>query len=178
MNDNDSDKPGLNVAPVIGGKTMDESMESFAKDKDISALLALLGQMKNRDGYEKMMDTISYVDSLENTLSAMMKQIVDMREEIKTVHEQNDYLMSRAERGVKDILLEQVNKAEEKVQELHNKLTEAKENLKSFASDTVKKFKMFGNKALLKAVDITHIRQALTGIRDKADRMMGSIIEG
>lgn len=47
--------------------------------------------MKNRDGYEKMMDTISYIDSLENTLSAMMRQIVDMREEIKTVHEQNDY---------------------------------------------------------------------------------------
>lgn len=154
---------------------MDGSIESFAKDKDISELLEFLGQMKNRDGYEKMMDTISYVDSLENTLSAMMKQIVDMREEIKTVHEQNDYLMSRAERGVKDILMEQVKKAEEKVQELHNKLTEAKDNLKSFASDTVKKFKMFGNKALLKAVDITHIRQVLTGIRDKADRIVGSI---
>lgn len=168
------DGPGL-YASEKGEDPMDESIESFSKDKDISFLLGALQQIKDHDGYEEFANTVSFIDSLENTLSSMMKQIVDMHEEIKTVHEQNDYLMSRAERGVKDVLMEQVKKAEQKVQELYNKLTEVKDNLKRFASDTVKKFKMFGNKALFKAVDIMHIRQALTGIRDKADSMVGSI---
>ena len=168
------DGPGL-YASEKGEDPMDESIESFSKDKDISFLLGALQQIKDHDGYEEFANTVSFIDSLENTLSSMMKQIVDMHEEIKTVHEQNDYLMSRAERGVKDVLMEQVKKAEQKVQELYNKLTEVKDNLKRFASDTVKKFKMFGNKALFKAVDIMHIRQALTGIRDKADSMVRSI---
>lgn len=152
-----------------------DSVESFSKDKDISELLEFFSQMKDHEGFENLKNTVSYMDSLEETLSAMMKQIVDMREEIKTVHEQNQYLMSRAERGVKDILTDQLKKAEEKVQELHSRLTEVKESLKKFASDTVKKAKMFGSKALLKFADITHIKQALVGIRDKADRMAGSI---
>ena len=166
--------PGLSKAPEKGGQEVD-SVESFSKDKDISELLELLSQIKDRDGLEDLKNTVSYVDSLEETLSAMMKQIVDMREEIKTVHEQNQYLMSRAERGVKDILTDQLKKAEEKVQELHSRLTEVKDSLKKLASDTVKRAKMFGNRALLKLADITHIKQALVGIRDKADRMAGSI---
>lgn len=166
--------PGLSKAPEKGGQEVD-SVESFAKDKDISELLELLSQMKDREGLENLKNTVSYVDSLEETLSAMMKQIVDMREEIKTVHEQNQYLMSRAERGVKDILTDQLKKAEEKVQELHSRFTKAKDSLKKLASDTVKRAKMFGNRALIKLADITHIKQALVGIRDKADRMAGSI---
>ncbi|MBR6223826.1 MAG: hypothetical protein IKQ71_10375 [Lachnospiraceae bacterium] len=152
-----------------------DSVESFSKDKDISELLELLTQMKDRDGLENFKNTVSYVDSLEETLSAMMKQIVDMREEIKTVHEQNQYLMSRAERGVRDIMVDQLKKAEEKVQELHSRLVEVKNSLKRFASDAVKSAKMFGGRAILKLVDITHIKQALVGIRDRADRMAGSI---
>ena len=53
-----------------------DSVESFSKDKDISELLELLTQMKDRDGLENFKNTVSYVDSLEETLSAMMKQIV------------------------------------------------------------------------------------------------------
>lgn len=166
--------PGLFIVPEKGEKKLD-SVESFSKDKDISELLELLTQMKDRDGLENFKNTVSYVDSLEETLSAMMKQIVDMREEIKTVHEQNQYLMSRAERGVKDILVDQLEKAEEKVQEMHKRLSDVKDSLKKFASDRVKKCKMIGNKALLKFADITHIKQALVGIRDRADRLAGSI---
>ena len=166
--------PGLSKAPEKGGQEVD-SVESFSKDKDISELLEFLSQMKDREGLENLKNTVSYVDSLEDTLSAMMKQIVDMREEIKTVHEQNQYLMSRAERGVKDILIDQLKKAEEKVQELHSRFTRAKDSLKKLASDTVKRAKMFGNMALIKLADITHIKQALVSIRDKADRMAGSI---
>ena len=167
--------PGLSKAPEKGGEKEVDSVESFSKDKDISELLELLSLMKDRDGFENLKNTVAYVDSLEETLSVMMKQIVDMREEIKTVHEQNQYLMSRAERGVKDILTDQLKKAEEKVQELHSRFTEFKDRLKKIASDTVKRAKMLGNKTLLKLADITHIKQALVGIRDKADRMAGSI---
>jgi hypothetical protein len=150
---------------------MNGNMESFSKDKDMAELLELLSQMKNRDGYEKLLDTISYVDSLENTLSSMMKQLVDMREEIKTVHEQNEYMMTKAERGIKDVLVEHLAKVENGIQELHGRLVEAKESLKKFAAFTVQKAKVFGNSVLLKLVDAVHFRQTLDGIRDKADKM-------
>ena len=172
--DDDLEEPGLYIAPEKGEKTMD-SVESFAKDKDISELLEMLSKMKDQDGYHKLMDTVSYVDSLENTLSSMMKQIIDMREEIKSVHEQNEYLMSRAERGVKDVLSDQLRKAETKVQELHAKLIEIKDNIKSFAINMVQKAKIFGNRALLKLADLTHIKRALEGVRNKADKMVGSL---
>lgn len=173
MND-DLEEPGLYIAPEKGEKPMD-SVESFAKDKDISELLEMLSKMKDQDGYHKLMDTVSYVDSLEKTLSSMMKQIVDMREEIKSVHKQNEYLMSRAERGVKDVLNDQLRKAEEKVQELHAKLTEIKDNIKSFAVNMVQEAKMFGNRALLKLADLIHIKQALESVRNKADKMVGRL---
>lgn len=154
---------------------MEQNIESFAKDKDMAELLELLGQMKNREGYEKLMDAIAYVDTLENTLSFMMKQIVEMREEIKSVHEQNAYLMTKAERGVKDVLTDQLQRAEAKVQELHARLSEVRDSLKKFASDTVKKLKQFGSRAILKIADITHVKQALEDIRNKADQMVGRL---
>ena len=77
------DGPGL-YASEKGEDPMDESIESFSKDKDISFLLGALQQIKDHDGYEEFANTVSFIDSLENTLSSMMKQIVDMHEEIKT----------------------------------------------------------------------------------------------
>lgn len=154
---------------------MDNNAASFGKDKDMAKLLDFLSQMENHEGYEKLMETISYADSLEDTLSSMMKQIVDMREEIKSVSEQNEYLVSRIDRGVKAILADQLKKAEQKIQVLYGTLTEVRNDLKKFASDTVQKAKMIGNMALLKLVDITHFKQALVGIMDKADRVAGSI---
>ena len=34
---------------------------------------------------------------------------------------------------------------------------------------------MFGNRALLKLADLTHIKRALEGVRNKADKMVGSL---
>lgn len=150
-------------------------MVSFLKDKDMTELLEFLSQMKDHEGCDRLMETVSYVDFLESTLSSMMKQIVDMREEIKNVQKQNEYLVSRVDRSVKDILNEQLGKAEAKVQELHGTLTKIKGDLKQFAVDTVNNAKRHSNKVLLRMAEITHIRNTLTGIRDKVDKMVGSI---
>jgi L-fucose mutarotase/ribose pyranase (RbsD/FucU family) len=147
------------------------NIESFSKDKDMAELLELLSKTQNRDAYEKVVNTIAYVESLENTLSSMMKEIVEMREEIKTVHQQNEYMMTKAERGIKDVLLDQVAKVETKAQELYVKLAEAKDSLKKFAAFTAQKAKMFGNSVLLKLVDAVHLRQGLDKISKKADKM-------
>jgi hypothetical protein len=151
------------------------NIESFSKDKDMAELLELLSKTQNRDAYEKVVNTIAYVESLENTLSSMMKEIVDMREEIKTVHQQNEYMMTKAERGIKDVLLDQVAKVETKAQELYVKLAEAKDSLKKFAAFTAQKAKMFGNSVLLKLVDAVHLRQGLDKISKKADKMTKSL---
>ena len=59
--------PGLSKAPEKGGEKEVDSVESFSKDKDISELLELLSQMKDRDGFENLKNTVAYVDSLAET---------------------------------------------------------------------------------------------------------------
>ena len=157
---------------------MDEVMsDSLAKDQDIADLMELLKKFHNKDGIEKLNRTVEYVDSLEQTLSAMMEQLTDMREELKGVREQNDYLMTRAERTVKDALTEQVAKAEAKVQELHGKLVEVKDSIKQKAHELVEAAKHRGRKALKKLSEVLHIREGLEKIKGQADQMLGRIDE-
>lgn len=157
---------------------MDEvTNDSLAKDQDIADLMELLKKFHNKDGIEKLNRTVEYVDSLEQTLSAMMEQLTDMREELKGVREQNDYLMTRAERTVKDALTEQVAKAEAKVQELHGKLVEIKDSIKQKAHELVEAAKHRGRKALKKLSEVLHIREGLEKIKGQADQMLGSLDE-
>lgn len=157
---------------------MDEVMnDSLAKDQDIADLMELLKKFHDKDGMEKINRTVEYVDNLEQTLSAMMEQLTDMREELKGVREQNDYLMTRVERTVKDALMEQVAKAEAKVQELHGKLVEIKDSIKQKAHELVEAAKHRGRKALKKLSEVLHIREGLEKIKGQADQMLGSLDE-
>ena len=164
---------------------MDEVMsDSLAKDQDIADLMELLKKFHDKDGTEKLNRTVEYVDSLEQTLSAMMEQLTDMREELKGIREQlkgireqNDYLMTRAERTVKDALTEQVTKAEAKVQELHGKLVEFKDSIKQKAHELVEAAKHRGRKALKKLSEVLHIREGLEKIKGQAAQMLGSLDE-
>ena len=157
---------------------MDEVMNDLlAKDKDIADLMELLKKFHDKDGMEKLNRTVEYVDSLEQTLSAILEQLTDMREELKGVREQNDYLMTRVERTVKDALTEQVAKAEAKVQELHGKLVEIKDFIKQKAHELVEAAKHRGRKALKKLSEVLHIREGLEKIKGQADQMLGSLDE-
>ena len=157
---------------------MDEVMnDSLAKDRDIADLMELLKKFHDKDGMEKLNRTVEYVDSLEQTLSAMLEQLTDMMVELKGVREQNDYLMTRAERTVKDALTEQVEKAEAKVQELHGKLVEIKDFIKQKAHELVEEAKHRGRKALKKLSEVLYIREGLEKIRGQADQMLGSLDE-
>ena len=61
---------------------MDEvTNDSLAKDQDIADLMELLKKFHNKDGMEKLNRTVEYVDNLEQTLSAMMEQLTDMKDE-------------------------------------------------------------------------------------------------
>lgn len=157
---------------------MDEVMnDSLAKDKDIADLMELLRKFHDKDGMEKLNRTVEYVDSLEQTLSAMMEQLMNMREELKGVREQNDYLMTRAERTVKDALTEQVAKAESKVQELHGKLVEIKDFIKQKAHELVEAAKHRGRMVLKKLSEVLHIRESLEKIKGQAEQMLSNLDE-
>ncbi|TGX98833.1 hypothetical protein E5357_07670 [Hominisplanchenecus murintestinalis] len=157
---------------------MDEVMsDSFAKDRDITDLMELLKKFHDKDGMEKLNHTVEYVDSLEQTLSAMMEQLTDMMEELQSVREQNDYLMTRAKRTIKNVLIEQAAKAEEKVQELHGKLVEIRASIKQNAHELVEKAKHQGRKALKKLSEVLHIREGLEKIKGHADQMLDSLDE-
>lgn len=105
----------------------------------------------------------------------MMKLIVDLKEEIKGVHEENRYLISRADRTMKDVLMDQLAKAETKVQELHERLVSVKDSIKQMAKDTVDKMKQLGDKALFKVIEFTHFGELLDGIRKKAEKTLSGI---
>lgn len=157
---------------------MDEVMnDSLAKDRDIADLMELLKKFHDKDGMEKLNRTVEYVDSLEQTLSTILEQLTDMREELKGVREQNDYLMTRAERTVKDALTEQVAKAEAKVQELHGKLVEIKDFIKQKAHELVEAAKHRGKKALKKLSEVLNIREGLEKIKGQAEQMLSSLDE-
>lgn len=157
---------------------MDEVMsDSLAKNQDIADLMELLKKFPDKDGMEKLNRTVEYVDSLEQTLSAMMEQLTDMMEELKGVREQNDYLMTRTERTVKDALTEQVAKAEAKVQELHGKLVEIKDSIKQKAHELVKAAKQRGRKALKRLSEVLHIREGLEKIKGQAAQMLDRLDE-
>lgn len=157
---------------------MDEVMnDSLAKDRDIADLMELLKKFHDKDGMEKLNRTVEYVDSLEQTLSTILEQLTDMREELKGVREQNDYLMTRAERTVKDVLIEQVAKAEAKVQELHGKLVEIKDSIKQKAHGLVEEAKHRGRKALKRLSEVLNIRESLEKIKGQADKMLSSLDE-
>lgn len=157
---------------------MDEVMnDSLAKDRDIADLMELLKKFHDKDGMEKLNRTVEDVDSLEQTLSTILEQLTDMREELKGVREQNDYLMTRAERTVKDALTEQVAKAEAKVQELHGKLVEIKDFIKQKAHELVEAAKHRGKKALKKLSEVLNIREGLEKIKGQAEQMLSSLDE-
>lgn len=157
---------------------MDEvTNDSLAKNQDIANLMELLKKFHDKEGMEKLNRTVEYVDSLEQTLSAMMEQLTDIKEELKSVHKQNNYLMTRSERTVKDALTEQVVKAEARVQDLYGKLVEVKDFIKKKAQELVEAAKHQGRKALKRLSEVLHIREGMEKIKGQADKMLGSLDE-
>lgn len=73
---------------------------------------------------------------------------------------------------MKDVLKEQLAKAETKVQELHERLVSVKDSIKQMAKDTVGKMKQLGDKALFTVVELTHFGKLLDGIRKKAEKTL------
>lgn len=155
----------------------EERNKSFDRDQDIAELMKLLQHFRDNDGLAKLNHTVEYVDDLEKTLSMMTEQLADMKSILQNVRGQNDYLMTRAERTVKDVLVGQVAKVEEKVHELHKKLVEIKDSIKQKAHEIVEEAKYKGRKALKKMSDMLHIRDGLVKIREHADQMLGTLDE-
>ena len=144
-----------------------DKVQSFSED--VSELLGYLKKIGDMNGYKSVFDAVAYVNTLESTIKEMAKQIADMREEVQTVHEQNAYLMSRAERTTKDILMDQLKKAENHVADLGKRLSEMKAALKESAREMLDKVKTQKDKAILRFADIIHIKNALSRLRERAD---------
>lgn len=168
-------EPGQSAAPEKGGEMETDNVQSFSEDADISELLGYLKKIGDVNGYKDVFDAVSYVNTLESTINGMAKQITDMREEIQTVHEQNAYLMSRAERTAKDILVDQLSKAENHVKELGKRLSDMKDALKQSAREMLDRIKVQKDKAVLRFADFIHVKNALSRLRDKADDVVNRL---
>lgn len=152
---------------------MDKTVNTlFHKDEDIMELMEILKSFKDKDGLSKLNETIDFVESLENVLAGIGKQLNDMQSELYAVREQNEYLTAKADRTVKDALMEQVGKAEERLLDMKEKAAEIEADIKQKAHEIVEDVKQTGRKALKKLTEILHIREGLNRVKDKADRML------
>lgn len=95
-----------------------------------------------------------------------------MQSELYAVREQNKYLTAKADRTVKDALMEQIGKAEERLLDMKEKAAEIGADIKQKAHEIVEDVKQTGRKALKKLTEILHIREGLNRVKDKADRML------
>ena len=155
---------------------MDETVNTpFHKDEDIMELMEMLRSFKERESIHKLGEAVDLVESLENVLTGIGVQLKEMQTELTAVREQNDYLMTRAERTVKDSLKEQVEKAENKLKDLREKVSKMKTSIKQNAHEIVNDVKHTGRKALKNLTDILHIREGLEKVKIKADQMMGEL---
>lgn len=155
---------------------MDETVSTpFHKDEDIVELMEMLKSFKDNDGLSKLYEAVGFVESLENVLDGIGKQLNDMQSELNAVREQNEYLTAKANRTVKDALMEQVGKAEERLLDMKEKGAKIKADIKQKAHEIVEGVKHAGSKALKKLTEIFHIREGLNKVRDKADKMLGDL---
>jgi hypothetical protein len=73
------------------------------------------------------------VQQLENIFASMMDQLTNMKVELNDVRVQNQYLNQKVNWTIQDIIIENIEKIEVKMQEIHTKLCTAKEQPKENA---------------------------------------------
>jgi ElaB/YqjD/DUF883 family membrane-anchored ribosome-binding protein len=149
-----------------------KEVETLLQDENVLELLALLKQYKEHNLERGVYDTVNYVQNLENTLSMMMEQMTSMQQELLSMREQNNELISVVNHTVKDTVIENIQKTEQKVQELYVRLNEIRTNISNTAKEIVNSAKQLGKFAFIKMTDFLHIREGLDDIRQKAENAM------
>lgn len=152
-----------------------EVAKELLNDENVKELLELLQKYKQREQAEGIVQSVEYVQQLENTLAGMMEQLTKMKAELDDMRVQNQYLVRKADWTVKDTLVENVEKMEVRVQGLHRKLDHAKEQIKENAKNTLESIKMYGKKSLKKVTDVLGIRDVLQNLCRQIDRTLGML---
>ncbi|MCM1160737.1 MAG: hypothetical protein NC412_05895 [Roseburia sp.] len=152
-----------------------EVAKELLNDENVKELLELLQKYKQREQAMDILESVEYVQQLENTLTGMMEQLTNMRVELNNMRVQNQYLLRKADWTVKGTLVESVEKMEVRVQELHRKLDHAKEQIKENAKNTLDSIKMYGKKSLKKVTDVLGIRDVLQNLCRQIDRTLGML---
>lgn len=150
-------------------------LESLLQDKNVMELLGLLKQYKETNLENKVYETANYVQNLENTLSHMMEQMTNMQQELINMREQNNELMAAVNHTVKDTIMENIQKAEAKVQDLHIKLDNIRYQISEKAKEIVDGVKQYGKLAFIKMTDFFHVREGLDAISKKANEAMENL---
>lgn len=152
-----------------------EVAKELLNDENVKELLEILQKYKQQKRTEGILESVEYVQQLENTLTGMMEQLTNMRVELNDMRVQNQYLLRKADWTVKDTLVGSVEKMEVRVQELHRKLDHAKEQIKENAKNTLDSMKMYGKKSLKKVTDVLGIRDVLQNLCRQIDRTLGML---
>ena len=150
-------------------------LESLLQDKNVMELLGLLKQYKETNLENKVYETVNYVQNLENTLSHMMEQMTNMQQELINMREQNNELMAAVNHTVKDTIMENIQKVEAKVQDLHIKLDNIRYQISEKAKEIVDGVRQFGKLAFIKMTDFFHVHERLDAIAKKANEAMENL---
>ena len=145
--------------------------EEFVMDDNIMELIDLL---KN-NGYEKMynnlVDTISYIDVLQDKIDSMTKELSIMRHQLDDIQIKQDMTVTdeikehyeKAKSDIRGFIDKTESKLEEVKQDIHKVVALVKEK----AKETVKEFRDKGKVALAGMTELFGVKETLSKVQWK-----------
>lgn len=139
---------------------MGEKKKTMTKDEIIMELMELLKENGKAKQAAEVFECAAYVDMLENKLDQMTNELVQMRKELQEMKEQ------QVSKSLKETLVEMVDRAQVRCQQMKEKLFEVKEEMHNRALEIVKAVKQKGKEALNKVSEFFGVKRKLMSIRE------------
>lgn len=139
---------------------MEEKKVTMTKDQIIMELMELLKQNSKEKQANKIYELSAYVVSLENKINAMTSEFMRMSKEL------SELKMLNASPTIRESLVVSMQKANSRIYDMREKITEIKTDMRERANEICVEFKKKGKEALNKVSEFFGIREKLETLRD------------
>ena len=139
---------------------MEEKKVTMTKDQIIMELMELLKQNSKEKQANEIYELSAYVESLENKIDAMTSEFMRMSKEL------SELKMLNASPIIRESLVVSMQKANSRIYDMREKITEIKTDMRERANEICVEFKKKGKEALNKVSEFFGIREKLETLRD------------
>lgn len=139
---------------------MEEKKVTMTKDQIIMELMELLKQNSKERQANEIYELSAYVESLENKIDAMTSEFMRMSKEL------SELKMLNASPTIRESLVVSMQKANSRIHDMREKITEIKTDMRERANEICVEFKNKGKEALNKVSEFFGMREKLETLRD------------